>query len=64
MLPLGEMLGPFGPEVARRHGEPSSQAERIRSRILAEMGMGPLGLFSAGAIILYDAARQTGSTIS
>src|ERR1700692_4031536 len=27
MLPLGEMLGPFGPCVATRQGAPSSQAD-------------------------------------
>src|SRR5262249_5126754 len=39
MLPLTEMLGPSGPLVATRQGEPSSHADRIKSRIFWLNGM-------------------------
>src|SRR5262245_5464770 len=39
MLPLTEMLGPSGPLVATRQGDPSSQADRIRSWIFWLIGM-------------------------
>src|SRR5215472_2309788 len=42
MLPLTEMLGPSGPLVATRQGAPSSQAERIKSRIFWLIGIGLL----------------------
>ena len=39
MLPLGEMLGPFGPCVATRHGAPSSQADLMSALSFSLMGM-------------------------
>src|ERR1700722_1478523 len=39
MLPLTEMLGPSAPLVATRQGAPSSQAERIKSRIFGLIGI-------------------------
>src|SRR5262249_38722070 len=39
MLPLTEMLGPSGPLVATRQGAPSSQADRIKSRIFWLIGI-------------------------
>src|SRR4029077_654252 len=39
MLPLGEMLGPFGPCVASRHGAPSSQADLMSALSFSLIGM-------------------------
>jgi len=39
MLPLGEMLGPFGPYVATRHGAPSSQVDLMSALSFSLMGM-------------------------
>jgi hypothetical protein len=40
MLPLTEMLGPFGPSVATRHGAPSSQADLMRLLTFSLIGIG------------------------
>src|SRR5688572_2444518 len=39
MLPFGEMFGPDGPAVANRHGEPSTQALKMRSFIFWLIGI-------------------------
>src|SRR4051812_42703265 len=68
MLPLGELLGPFAPCVATRHGAPSSQPALIRALSFSLMAMrvfsveATAGMLPAQSsdLIVVDAPRRAG----
>src|SRR5271170_2358160 len=59
MLPLTEILGPAGPDVATRQGQPSSQALLISVLMVSESGMGMSLRFRPNTLAPSDPGRDS-----